>query len=343
MSELNYKELKKSISEGNLEHIYFLQGEEYLIEYFEKLLKKQILGNQYSDFDIHSFNDDNLNLDKLSVAIETFPMSSPKKCVVIKNLSTASWNNDDVNKFIDIISDIPEFSYLIILQYDVSSISKNFTKIKKTILKNGVFASFSKADISIEKQLILWAKKEFGKNLSPENAAYIKKMCPEHNITALKNELKKICEFETSDDITEKSLDILVSSKSKTNIFSLPKAILEKNAEKAFEILTDLINQNEEPIAILGIIAGEYIDLYRVKCFLDNGKDVSELTKIYDYKGKEFRLKNAEKKCRYMHMEDIKNNLNYILESDIKLKSSSLDPNLVLSELITKLILKNNN
>lgn len=341
MSELNYAELKKSISANEPEHIYFLQGEEYLIDYFEKLLKKKILGNKYSDFDITTFNGDNLNLDKLSIALETFPMQTPKKCVIIKNLPIDSWHSDDINKFIEIISDIPDFAYLIISQYDNLSLAKNFSKIKKIILKNGVLASFSKNDIPIEKQLVLWAKKEFGKTLSPENAEYIKKMCPAHGIGALKNELKKICEFESSETITKESLATLVSSKTKTNIFNLPKAIFERNAEKAFEILDNLINQKEEPVAILTIISGEYIDLYRVKCFLNTGKNASELTKIYDYKGKEFRIKNAERRCSHLSMEEIKIALNQILEADTKLKTTPLNSNLVLSELITQLISKN--
>lgn len=343
MAELNYKDLKKEISENKIEHLYFLQGEEYLVEYFEKLLKKQILGDKYSDFDTLSFNEENLNLDKVSVALETFPMRSPKKCIIIRNLPLSSWNGDDINKFVEIISDIPEFSYLIISQYSDISAQKNFSKIKKIIVKNGAFASFSKTDVPIEKQLIFWARKEFGKILSPENAAYIKKMCSCHNIVSLKNELKKICEFEPSETITKESLEIIIPSKEKTKIFSLPKAIFEKDGKKAFEILGGLINQGEEPIAILGVIAGEYIDLYRVKCFLDKNKDISELAKLYDYKGKEFRLKNAEKKCRYMNMKEIKEAIEYILEADTKLKTTSLSSETVISELITKLILKNEN
>lgn len=338
MAELSYNKLKKSISENNISHIYLLQGEAYLIEYFEKMLKKQILGDKYCSFDNLFFNEDNLNLEKLSVALETFPVQSSKKFVVIKNLSTASWDNDEINKFIEIISDIPEFSYLIILQYDAQSISKNFSKIKKIIVQEGIITNFSKKDIPIEKQLIFWAKKEFGKTLDPKHAEYIKKTCPEHSITALKNELKKICEFEASDTITKEALEILVPSKVKTNIFNLPKAIFEKDGKKAFEILENLITQKEEPVAILNILTGEYIDLYRVKCFLNNGRHFSELEKIYDYKGKEFRLKNAERRCQYMNIDDIKLSLDYILEADIRLKSTSINPILVLSELITKLI-----
>ena len=343
MPELNYSKLKKNISENKLDNLYFLQGEEYLIEYFEQMLKKQILGDRYSDFDILLLSNDNINLDKLSLALETFPVMSQKKCVIIRNLPLAAWSNEDIEKFSEIISNIPDFSCLIVSQYENLSKVKNYLKIKKTIEKSGSFANFLKSDIPIEKQFILWANKEFGKVLSPENAEYIKKACPAHNITALKNELKKICEFEQSKTITKESLEIIVSSKLKTNIFSLPKALFEKDAKKTFETLDNLINQKEEPTAILAILAGEYIDLYRAKCFLNAGKNVLDLANIYDYKGKEFRLKNAEKRCKNMSISEIKTALDYILKADIKLKTTSIDPKLIISELITKLLSKNIN
>ncbi len=340
MPELNYSKLKKNISEKKLDNLYFLQGEEYLINYFEKALTKQILGDKYSDFDILLLSSDNLNLDKLSVALETFPIISSKKCVIIRNLPIATWNNEETEKFSEIVSNIPDFSHLIISQYENLYKAKNFLKIKKIIEKNGSLINFSKTDIPIEKQLIIWANKEFGKELSTENAEYIKKICPAHNIVALKNELKKICEFEPSQIITKESLKIIASSKLKTNIFNFPKALFEKNIKKTFEMFDDLIHQKEEPTVILSVLAGEYIDIYRVKCFLAMGKSVSDLANIYDYKGKEFRLKNAEKRCQYISISEIKLALDYLLEADIKLKTTSIDPKLILSQLITKLISK---
>lgn len=341
MPETSYEKLKKDIASGELRSLYLLHGEAYIVEYFEKSLRDKILGNIYSDFDVSVFSEENLNLDKLSVALETLPVKASKKCIIIHNLPIESWDADKTENFIDIISDVPDFSSLIITQCSEISGAKNsakFKKIQKAVSEKGVLSNFSKKDIPIEKQLIFWAKKEYNKNLSTENAKIIKNICANHNLTALKNELKKVCELENTDTVTENSLKILSQSKIKTGVFDLPKAILAGDCEKAFKILDDLIEQKEEPIAILAVIGSEYIDMYRVKAFLNERRSSAELAKIFDYKNKEFRLKNAEKRCAHIDIDQIKRHLEYLLDADLKLKSTSLSSKLVLSQLIVNLI-----
>ncbi len=341
MPQMNYDQLKKEIASEKLYNLYLLQGEEYIVEYFEKSLHDKILGDNYSDFDMSVFNEENLNLDNLVVALETFPVKALKKCIIIRNLPIESWDTDQTENFMKIISDIPEFSNLIISQYLDISGAKNiakFKKIQKAVSESGIISNFSKKDIPVEKQLIFWAKKEYGKNLSPENAKTIINICMNHSLTALKNELKKICELESTDTITESSLKVASESKYKTNIFDLPKAILAKDLKKAFKLLGNLLEQKEEPISILAVISNEYIDMYRVKVFMDDGENTKELTRIFDYKNKEFRLKNAEKRCDHIDIGDIKNCLEYLINADIKLKSTTLNPKLILSRLITNLM-----
>ena len=341
MPETNYEKLKKDIASNKLHNLYLLQGEEYIVEYFEKSLSDKILEDNYSDFDIYVFSEENINLDKLSVALETLPVKASTKCIIIHNLPIESWDTDQTENFINIISDIPDFSSLIISQYAEISGAKNsakFKKIQKTISEKGVSSTFSKKDIPIEKQLVFWAKKEHNKNLSIENAKTIKNICAHHNLIGLKNELKKVCELENTDTITESSLKVLSGSRVKTGVFDLPKALLAGDCEKPLKILDNLIEQKEEPIAILAVIGSEYIDMYRTKVFLNEGHSSVELAKIFDYKNKEFRLRNAEKRCANIDIDQIKRCLEYLLDADLKLKSTALNSKLVLSQLIVNLI-----
>ena len=304
-------------------------------------MRDKILGDNYSDFDISVFREENLNLDRLSVSLETLPVKASTKCVIIHNLPIESWDTDQTENFINIISDVPDFSSLIISQCAEISGAKNsakFKKIQKTISEKGVSSNFSKKDIPIEKQLIFWAKKEHNKNLSIENAKIIRNICAHHNLTGLKNELKKVCEFEHTDTVTESSLKVLSGSKAKTGVFDLPKAIFAGDCEKSLKILDNLIEQKEEPIAILAVIGSEYIDMYRTKIFLNEGHSSAKLAKIFDYKNKEFRLKNAEKRCAHIDIDQIKKCLEYLLDADLKLKSTALSPKLILSQLVVNLI-----
>ncbi len=342
MQKISYSQLKKDISEEKFHNIYFFQGEEYIIEYFEKMLKEKILKKHDNDFDLIAFNSENLNLAKLYAAMENFPFMATKKCILIHNLPIETWNDEQIQEFINIISDVPDFVCLIVCQHIAPTGAKNIAKLKKiqkAMPVGAICANFSKKDISIEKQLVFWAKKDYGKELSLECARKINDLCFDHSINSLKNELRKICEFESSNQITEDSLDNLIASKLKPSVFDLPKAIFARNHNKVFKMLDDLLNCGEEPIAILAVIAGEYIDLYRVKTYLTAGKSLTDLSQDYDYSKKEFRLKNAAKISSNMDISKIKLCLKFILEADEKLKSSSASPKLALSQLIAKLII----
>ena len=134
MPKITLNELKKHISDKNLNKVYFFQGEEYLIEYFEEKLKNIIIKKSKNDFDINIFNSQNLNIENLENALETFPIISEKKCVIIHDLPLENWSADEIQKFIEIISDIPDFSILIISNYSEFSKSAKI-KFKKILSK----------------------------------------------------------------------------------------------------------------------------------------------------------------------------------------------------------------
>ena len=75
----------------------------------------------------------------------------------------------------------------------------------------------------------------------------------------------------------------------------MANAIVAGNYSKAYELLDILFYQNEEPIAILAVLATSYVDMYRVRACIQSGQAVSTLSQYFDYKGKEFKLKNAER------------------------------------------------
>ena len=120
----------------------------------------------------------------------------------------------------------------------------------------------------------------------------------------------------------------------------LSKALVAGNYEKAYEILDLLFAQNEEPVSILAVLSSAYVDMYRVRAALQSGQPVSELSKTFDYKGKEFRLRNAERDGAGMSMENaLWESLDVLLQTDVALKSTRTDNRLWMEELIARLLL----
>ena len=341
MAEIKYKELKKSIDSKKFGNLYFLTGEADLVNYFEKRILEENLGKNFTEFDFVSMKGEAFSNEKLRDSINTFPMMTAKKCIILKDIPWEILSNDDIKTLIEIISDIPEFSILVMTQISPAPASKHaakLTKVKNFVKKNGIFSNLTQSDFPMERQIVAWAKRDFSKNLSPAIAKKIMNLCKGYQIHEIRSEVKKICEFENGEEISENSLDIIWKANQKIKIFELPKAITSKNAKKAFDILEVLLDQNEDPMAILGVISSEYNDIYRAKLFLENGENPTKLANFFDYKNKEFRIKNAEITAKKLNFENIKKIISKLAKTDLELKTSSNEPKTALFETVAYIL-----
>ena len=340
MPKLNYEQFSKLIDSKKVDRIYLLYGEKYFLDHFEISIKNLLLTNTNNYFNNMIFDGENINLNDLENAIDTLPLNSNKKCITIKNFAWENQSPENIEYLIKIFSDIPEYCTILMIEYhkinSVQNINK-FKKIEKIITEKGISCKFEADNISIENQLIRWAKTEFHKNLSLECAKIIKYKCKNLDINHIYNELKKVCNYEKDKIISKNSLDIISNFSENYAIFDLPKSIFLKNTKKSFNILNYLFKNKEEPIAILAVICSEYIDLYRTKILYKKSSDISEITEKFDYKNKEFKIKNAYKKCKNFTIENLKKILEYLIEADIQLKTTNIDKKLILQDLIIKL------
>ena len=343
MSEINYTQFKKSISLKELSNLYLLTGDPDLIHHCGSKILSAALGKNYTAFDVITLKDESFSNEKLQLALDTFPISASKKCVVLKEVPWEYFSIEDFETFLKIISDVPSFSILVIAQISPVIGSKNssrFSKVKRFIKKSGIYANLLLKDVPLEKQLITWAKKEYNKILKEPEAKKIISLCREYPLHELKNELKKVCEFESEDFITESSLKLIYSSKIKVNAFELSRALFDGNIKRCFEVLDGLFSQNEEPIRIVAALSADFIDLYRAIILIENGRNPSELINLFDYKKKEFRIKSAQYRSNKFSRKCVEQCLELLLEADFKLKSESFSFKAIISELLIKLYKK---
>ncbi len=341
MSEKNYNELKKSLDSKCFDNLYLLTGETALIDYFQNRIIAETLGKTYTDFDITILKSESISIEKIEDALNTFPITTNKKCVVLQDIPWENLTEEDETYLLKILSDLPEFAVLIISQ--ISSItgskhSKKFLKVKNLVKNNGTFSNLSQKDFPMEKQLILWAKRDFNKKLDTYTAKKILHILNGYQIYQIKNELQKICQFEKGPEITEQSLNIAWKPENKISVFSVSKAWFSKNISACLQSLSSLFAQNEDPLYILNIIIMDFIDIYRVKLFFEENQNYLELTQIFDYKNKEFRLKNAEKIAKKLTLNDIDNIFKCLIAADEKLKNSTINPEVVLSGTVVSIM-----
>lgn len=341
MPEITETELKKQIEKNSFSKLYFLYGEEkYMVEYYARRLTDKASAEGLRDFNFQKFDGGDADIDSISAAVEALPVMAERKCVAVSNLDVGALRSADAKKLEELLSDLPESCvlviYLLSFNFDEKR-DKTWKKFLTTVNKAGVSVPLRRlSQAQIEKYICAGAEKR-GCTLTRQNASRMLSLCGSDLQTAL-NELEKLCAYTGSGEISAQSVDTMTVRNLEARVFDLSKAILAGASDRAYTILSQLFQQNEEPVSILAVLSGAYLDIYRVKASLQSGFSAQEPAKHFDYARKEFRLNNAAYDAKRFSTPMIRQSLDALLEADVKLKSSRGDRRLVLEELVAKLI-----
>lgn len=340
MASLTENELKSQIKSCKLNNLYLLYGEEkYLISHYTNKLIDVALDGTINDFNFKKFKTSNMSVDSLEESIEVLPFLSSKKCIVVSDLELEKFSVTEIKKLKEIVSKIPETTILIISQSNIDAStykSSKWNSFIKLVEKHGNAVNFKKLSrLSLEKQIINWAKKLI-LNISQNSVEKLIEYCGD-DLLNLRSELEKLSAFADNGEITEDDIELLVSKKAEANVFDLTKAVSQNNYDRALKILHVLLEKKEEPVAILSLLASNYIDMYRVKVAKNSGVPTNKIAELFDYKRKEFRLTLASKACDNYSVKDLKKYISFLKEIDLKLKSSKDDNKILLEELLVKL------
>lgn len=122
------------------------------------------------------------------------------------------------------------------------------------------------------------------------------------------------------------------------DVFELVRLATARNRGQAFSKLNQLLELQNEPIAIAAALAGSYLDLYRVKCGQASGRNFTAVHKDFGYRGSDWRLKkSAEAAARYSKRQ-LGKILKILLSLDEKLKSSPADRTVLLQTALSEIL-----
>lgn len=342
MPLMTEKDIKVHLRGENLGGLYLFCGtESYLKEFYAQKLKTKAVSDDFADFNYHFFDGTKCSLDQIEQAVEAFPMMSQTSCVFVKDMPVDTFNAADAKNLEAFIKDVPQYCALIFY------ISKTDTNIRKGEKARRVFSLFEKYGMVVElnkrtamelSKLTVNAAQKRGAILSPKNADYLVDTVGD-DMTTLFNEIEKLCAYAKGREITRADIDLLCIKTIEASAFDLAKYIVADNFEKAYSALNILLNQRADEMLIMGAVISAFVDLYRVKVSLAAGCRAEKPAEIFSYRGREFRLRNAQRSSASLSINALRRCLDELHEADMKLKGSAVDKRLVLEELIVKLIL----
>lgn len=342
MAAIDERGLRVQLKEENYSNVYFFYGEEdYLKEFYINKLKKKIVDPAFEDFNYHEYEGKDISLDDILQDAQTFPMMSAYNFLLVRDYPLDR-SAEDIKLIKEFLKDVPETTVMIFvfntIEIDVKRNSKH-KSLAAAFSKAGTSVNFEKRTEADLAKLVISNAKKYGAVVDSSVARYLISVSGS-DINTLMNETKKLAMCAQGSEITKQLVDELATKSLQARVYDLSKAIVKGNADLSHSILDTLFSMKEEPIVVLAVIGGCYVDMYRVKCAKIAGEPCEDVGTYYPYKGREFALRNALRDSSKISVDSLRRSLDILTDADFQMKSSSIDKKILLEKTVASLLLE---
>ncbi|MBM7691829.1 DNA polymerase-3 subunit delta [Peribacillus deserti] len=329
----------KSIERKQFAPVYLLYGNEaFLINETKQLLTKHVLSEDEIDFNLSVFDLEETPIEAALEDVETLPFLGERKLVFLQNafFLTAEKNKSkvehEVSRLEAYLADPAPYSIVAITApYEKLDERKKITKElkrKTTILE---------AKKLNEQELRVWVRERAAaSNVQIEEAAINLLMeISGTNLMLLANEIEKLSLYAEEKLINTEMVEKLVAKSFEQNIFTLIDKILQRKIEPALTIYYELLRQNEEPIKILSVMAGQIRMLYQVKELVRQGygqQKIASVLKVHPY-----RVKLALEKAGSFSEKELIRLIYQLAEADYQMKTGQAEKRLAIELILLKM------
>lgn len=338
MPNITEADLKKQIKAKQFSPVYLLCGSEqmYVRTYAHKL-EEAIAGKSPSDFNLHRFAGE-VNMTELAAAMRVVPFMSEYNLVTVSDIFLDSLTPTEFDTLKEICAKPVAGTILIISFPSYIPKPSRLDSLAKAIAKKYAVCKFDKQNaMTLEKSIAKWANQN-GKLISRVAADKLIALSG-GDLTRLKNEVDKICNYASGEEVSLSDIDKLAAVNLESRIFDLSDAVLQGNGQKAFQVLDLLFYQREEPIAMLVILSNAYIDAYRVRVASECGATDQTVAEDFGYGKRTFVLKRVRNATSRVSTEALRKSVDILIDADLKFKSVKLNQRVYLEQLIAQLLL----
>jgi DNA polymerase-3 subunit delta len=153
----------------------------------------------------------------------------------------------------------------------------------------------------------------------------------------LSNELEKLAAYTGGGIINNSIVDELVPRAKEHSSFELWDSILERDRKRTLRLITRLLDDKTEPLAIVGALGGLYRRMLMAKDLIARGAPSDEVTKATGQYGP--RAKAFTGRVMRTPREEIVHALRRLAQVDKAIKNSEATPRLQIEILLSELTL----
>ena len=307
---------------------YFVVGTEaFLLSEIKKTFKKNIV-KQMEDFNYDEMHAGESSISDILSFSDTLPVLSDKRLLIC--FQADLFSEKDWDQLSPLFFKEEQKTVFVFFFDKKDGRKKHFKKLKNKVIE--LDASPLKL-WQMDPWLDFLAKKE-QIQISPSAQSLFLQLVGS-SLLEVSIELKKLKQY-LGDRVQAEEKDVLnCSSRLKIeNLFDLTEALGNKNIVKSLSLLADLLEQGQNEIAVVSLLARHLRILLKVKQNLKENLRSSELAQKTGLPP--YFLKNYIKQVSLWTKPQLENTLQSLFFTDKALKSSSLSPHIWLENFILK-------
>ncbi|MGG5254988.1 DNA polymerase III subunit delta [Neobacillus sp. SM06] len=330
----------KQIKQKKIAPVYLLYGTElFLMNETKQLIVNTILEEEEKEFNFSAYDLEEISIEEALEDAETLPFLGDKKVVFLHNpvFLTSEKKKEKVEHNVArleaYLREPAPFTVLVFFApYEKLDERKKMTKELK---KHAVTVEAKKLTESELNNWIQSRAKVNGVEINQEAIDLLLTLVGP-NLFMLTSEVDKLALYASGKETIDTHLvEMLVSRSLEQNIFTLIDKVVQRKLDEALRIYYDLVKQNEEPIKILSLIAGQFRLLYQVKELSRRGygqQQIAGFIKVHP-----FRVKLAAGQAGKFTDEELTAFMKMLAEADYQMKTGSMNKSLVVEMLLFKL------
>lgn len=293
------KTLKQRLQK-KVEPCYLIQGEDILL--YDKALEmiKDACKIELEEFNFLKFDDDTFNGDVLIDTLQTLPMGSERKLVLLKNVT--KFNDDFKKKLVAYLKSPLLSTCLVIFDY--------FNKFDFIISEK---VSAKRLDEKSLSDIVVSELRDSEKSITSDAVRLLLSYCCDY-YSLIKNELEKLksCNF---DEIGVKQIEDMVTRETEWTVFELTEALSKKDGSKAINLL-NLMNKDTKTF---NLILNHFRRLFFVAISKESDQELCKLLNV-----KEYAIVKARQVTRNFSKIQLKNIYELLDNVDLYIKNGQM-------------------
>lgn len=282
------------------------------------------------DFNLNTVYCRDTSISQLLNLAQTLPFMSEKRLLIVKEIDLLK--ADDIEELLPYLHDPSPSTCLVMISHQARYDNK---KVISAVETQGMVTRFFPL---LDREILTWMEEwARTRNLTLQrDAALYLWQAVGNDLQKIKNELDKVGIFiHDKKAITLGDVKAVVGDFREYTSFAFAEALGKKDQERAFLILSRLMQEGEHPVGLLGLVAWNFRRLMQAKELERSGSTFEEIKrKLNVIFHQAFSFQEQIK--RYS-MDELQNVFEILLKTDEELKSSGLNNKLIMERMILKI------